>query len=92
MRRCLSEAKKAMQPSAMFAATCFKGEANYTGEEWGYQDHSSSGLIYGSPGRGAGLGVQASGLAAATRPELGGICDPQRGKRRGGFDRHLQIH
>jgi ketosteroid isomerase-like protein len=41
MRRCLSEAKKAMQPSAMFAATYFKGDANYTGEEWVYPGHSS---------------------------------------------------
>jgi SAM-dependent methyltransferase len=41
MRRCLSEAQKVMQPSAMFAATYFKGDANYTGEEWVYPGRSS---------------------------------------------------
>jgi hypothetical protein len=41
MKRCLSEAKKSMQPSAMFAATYFKGDANYTGEEWVYPGHTS---------------------------------------------------
>jgi ketosteroid isomerase-like protein len=41
MRRCLSEARKAMQPSAIFAATYFKGETNYTGEEWVYPGRSS---------------------------------------------------
>lgn len=41
MRRCLSEARKVMKPSAMFAATYFKGEENYTGEEWVYPGRSS---------------------------------------------------
>ena len=41
MRRCLSEAKKAMRPSAIFAATYFQGDANYTGEEWVYPGHSN---------------------------------------------------
>jgi len=41
MRRCLSEAKKAMRPSAIFAATYFKGDANFTGEEWVYPGRST---------------------------------------------------
>jgi SAM-dependent methyltransferase len=40
MRRCLSEARKSMRPSAMFAATYFKGDTNYTGEEWVYPGRS----------------------------------------------------
>ena len=34
--RCLSEAKKAMQPSTIFAANFSEGEDNYTGDEWVY--------------------------------------------------------
>lgn len=41
MRRCLSEAKKVMKPSAMFAATYIKGKENYTGEEWCYPGYST---------------------------------------------------
>jgi len=41
MRRCLSEAKKAMQPSGMLAATYFKGDANYVDEEWIHAGRSS---------------------------------------------------
>lgn len=41
MRRCLAEARKVMKPAAMFAATYFKGEENYTGEEWVYPGRSS---------------------------------------------------
>jgi SAM-dependent methyltransferase len=40
MRRCLSEARKTMKPSGMFAATYFQGEDNYMGEEWVYPGHS----------------------------------------------------
>lgn len=40
IRRCLSEAKKVMKPSAMFAATYFQGE-NYTGDAWVYPGFST---------------------------------------------------
>ena len=40
IRRCLSEARKVMKPSAMFAATYFKGE-DYTGDEWCYPGFST---------------------------------------------------
>jgi SAM-dependent methyltransferase len=36
IRRCLSEAKKALNPTGVFAATIFPGEANYQGTEWVY--------------------------------------------------------
>ncbi len=36
IRRCLSEAKKVMKPTSIFAATFVKGESNYTGEDWVY--------------------------------------------------------
>lgn len=36
IRRCLSEAKKVMKPTSIFAATFLKGERNYTGPEWDY--------------------------------------------------------
>jgi SAM-dependent methyltransferase len=36
IRRCLSEAKKALEPEGIFAATFFPGEENYTGTEWVY--------------------------------------------------------
>lgn len=36
IRRCLSEAKKVMKPTSIFAATFVKGESNYTGEDWAY--------------------------------------------------------
>jgi len=41
IRRCLSEAKKAMRPSAIFAATYYQGDSNYTGEEWVYPGRST---------------------------------------------------
>jgi len=41
MRRCLSEANRAMQFSAVFAATYYVGESNYAGEEWVYPGRSS---------------------------------------------------
>jgi SAM-dependent methyltransferase len=36
IRRCLSEAKKALEPTGIFAATFFPGETNYEGTEWVY--------------------------------------------------------
>jgi len=36
IRRCLSEARKVMKPTSIFAATFMKGETNYTGDEWVY--------------------------------------------------------
>lgn len=36
IRRCLSEAKKVMKPTSIFAATFVRGEQNYTGDEWVY--------------------------------------------------------
>ena len=36
IRRCLSEAKKALEPDGIFAATFFPGDANYEGTEWVY--------------------------------------------------------
>lgn len=36
IRRCLSEAKNAMKPTAMFAANFAEGPDNYTGSEWMY--------------------------------------------------------
>jgi SAM-dependent methyltransferase len=36
IRRCLSEAKKVLEPSGIFAATFFPGETNYEGSEWVY--------------------------------------------------------
>jgi len=36
IKRCLSEAKKVMKPTSIFAATFVKGEENYTGDEWVY--------------------------------------------------------
>ena len=36
IRRCLSEAKKVMKPTSIFAATFVKGEENYAGDEWVY--------------------------------------------------------
>lgn len=38
IRRCLSEAKKVMKLTSIFAATFVKGEKNYTGDEWVYPD------------------------------------------------------
>ena len=34
--RCLSEAKKVMKPSSIFAASFCEGEKNYTGDQWVY--------------------------------------------------------
>lgn len=34
IKRCLSEAKKVMMPSSVFAATFVQGQENYTGREW----------------------------------------------------------
>ena len=36
IRRCLSEAKKVMLPTSVFAATFREGSANYAGSEWVY--------------------------------------------------------
>jgi SAM-dependent methyltransferase len=36
IRRCLSEAKQALEPAGVFAATYFIGETNYEGTEWVY--------------------------------------------------------
>lgn len=36
IRRCLSEAKKVLEPSGIFAATFFPGETNYEGSGWVY--------------------------------------------------------
>jgi SAM-dependent methyltransferase len=36
IRRCLSEAKKALEPEGIFAATFFPGAENYEGSEWVY--------------------------------------------------------
>lgn len=36
IRRCLSEARKALEPTGIFAATFFPGEKNYEGTEWVY--------------------------------------------------------
>jgi len=36
IRKCLSEIKKVMTPTGIFAATFFKGDTNYTGEQWVY--------------------------------------------------------
>ena len=36
--RCLSEAKKVMDPSSKFLATYFLGMTDYTGTEWLYPD------------------------------------------------------
>jgi len=36
IKRCLSEAKKVMTPTSIFAATFFEGEPNYAGNEWVY--------------------------------------------------------
>jgi len=36
IRRCLSEAKKVMKPTSIFAATFAKGKQDYTGDEWVY--------------------------------------------------------
>jgi SAM-dependent methyltransferase len=36
IERCLSEARKVMLPTSVFAATFMKGETNYAGEEWVY--------------------------------------------------------
>lgn len=36
IRRCLSEAKKVLEPSGIFAATFFPGDTNYEGSEWVY--------------------------------------------------------
>lgn len=38
IRKCLSEAKKVMKPTSIFAATFVKGKQNYTGNEWPYPD------------------------------------------------------
>lgn len=34
--KCISEAKKCMKPTSIFAATFVKGEENYTGDAWVY--------------------------------------------------------
>jgi SAM-dependent methyltransferase len=36
--KCLAEARQVMKPTAIFAATFFQGEENYTGMEWVYPD------------------------------------------------------
>lgn len=36
IRRCLAEAKQALEPSGVFAATFFVGDTNYEGDEWVY--------------------------------------------------------
>lgn len=36
IKRCLAEAKKALNPEGIFAATFFIGESNYEGNEWVY--------------------------------------------------------
>ena len=36
IRRCLSEAKKVMHSNALFFASFFEGEQNYTGDSWVY--------------------------------------------------------
>jgi SAM-dependent methyltransferase len=36
IRRCLSEAKKVLEPDGIFAATFFPGQTNYEGSEWVY--------------------------------------------------------
>ncbi len=38
IRRCLSEAKKVMKPSSIFAATYHRGDTNYEGDSWVYPD------------------------------------------------------
>lgn len=90
IRRCLSEAKKAMRPSAMFAATYFKGDTNYTGEEWVYPGRSSfrpdfmdgvaaeQGLVCKHLDwphpHGQSWVVFAAGSGAIAVPDLTGIC------------------
>jgi SAM-dependent methyltransferase len=34
IRKCFAEAKEVMKPEAIFAATFFQGEKNYTGDKW----------------------------------------------------------
>jgi SAM-dependent methyltransferase len=41
IRRCLTEAKKALAPTGIFAATFFAGDTNYEGDDWVYP-----GLVY----------------------------------------------
>ena len=41
IRRCLSEARRVMEPSSIFAATFFEGAESYTGDEWHYPDSVS---------------------------------------------------
>jgi SAM-dependent methyltransferase len=36
IRRCLSEVKKSLEPTGIFAATFFPGETNYEGDAWVY--------------------------------------------------------
>lgn len=50
IRRCLSEAKKVMGPTTLFAATFVRGEHDYTGDAWVYP-----GCITYTPGRMVGL-------------------------------------
>jgi len=38
IRRCLSQAKKVMKPTSIFAATFVEGEEDYEGDEWVYPD------------------------------------------------------
>lgn len=40
IRRCLSEAKKVMTPTSIFAATFLRGEKNYTGDEWSHPNRA----------------------------------------------------
>ncbi len=38
IRRCLSEARKVMKPTSLFAATFVQGETNYEGQNWVYPE------------------------------------------------------
>jgi SAM-dependent methyltransferase len=38
IKQCLSEAKKVMKPSSIFAATYHRGDVNYEGDKWVYPD------------------------------------------------------
>lgn len=44
--QCLSEAKKVMKSTALFFATFFEGDQNYTGETWVYPDTTQYTIAY----------------------------------------------
>lgn len=46
IRRCLSEIKKVMVPSGIFAATFFKGNSNYREDKWAYPESVNYTLEY----------------------------------------------